>query len=87
MSIALSPEAERLLREEVLAGGYASADELVRDAVRLLAARRRAAAPPDSTDPASIIGDMAEYAEELDAAVEAAYRDRERCCARPDDAG
>lgn len=40
MPIQFSPEVDQLVRQEMVAGGYGSEDELLRDALRALAERR-----------------------------------------------
>ena len=39
MNVSLTPELERLVEEKVLSGSYASASEVVREALRLLGRR------------------------------------------------
>jgi putative addiction module CopG family antidote len=41
MSVILSPQAETLIRQEVAAGPYRSADEVIQEVLRLLDARDR----------------------------------------------
>ena len=46
MKRSLSPETERLIEEKVCSGRYHSADEVVRESLRLLEARDNGSSPP-----------------------------------------
>ena len=67
MSVTVPPETEQLLREQVEAGRYSSAEEALTEAVRLLVERERRRAELGGQVQASIDqierGEFTEYAE------------------------
>ena len=86
MTISLPEDLESSVRAEVQSGHFASADELVAKAVRLLLRQPQAPQPqtgpdtddetPDAADP--LLGSMSDHAELMDQIVEDAMRNREQ---------
>ncbi len=86
MTIHLPDDLERFIRAEVHSGHFASADDALAEAVRLLRRHRsQAAAPPTTagqatpaTTPDPLLGALRDAADELDEAVAEAMAHRER---------
>ncbi len=76
MEIQLPEDLERFVRDEVLAGHYASEEEIVRLALKQLQQARKPL-PMDQATPDPWLGSMREDAEMLDEIVEEAMKIRE----------
>jgi Arc/MetJ-type ribon-helix-helix transcriptional regulator len=86
MTISLPDDLERFIRSEVHRGHFASEDDAIAEAVRLLRRQLSQAAsttplagqPPAATTPDPVLGAMRDAADELDEIVAEAVRHREQ---------
>lgn len=63
MKLSLSPETERLIAEKISSGRYRSADEVVREGLKLLPASEQDTAAPKT------LGDLVKLVEEITSSI------------------